>query len=183
MSNDMLYADDFCIIREHRESRIAIQTGRPPEDATPTVVDAETLLPELAAYTNTDMSELHEQIHERLVVEEPNAEQLLAAVEGAVQIVRGRHTVLTTDCIHDREPTDRVITYLLGRYCATRLSDGSVSMATDRSDLIDRFGRDVVNDALGHGWIEHWDESVRLRPQLLNAAAEEIARKYADDGT
>jgi len=123
---------------------------------------------------------LKEDIHDNLVVPEPDADTLLDAVEGALQIVRGRHTVVLNDAIHERTPTHRVLTYLLGRYCAARLSDGRVSMATDRADLIDRFGRDVVDDALAHGWIERWDDRVRLQPNLLEATAEELVREYAD---
>lgn len=127
------------------------------------------------------MTDLKDEIHEKLVVPEPDAETLLDAVEGAVEIVRGRHTIALDESIHNRDPTHRVMTYLLGRYCATRLSDGQVSMATDRADLIDRFGRNIVADALGHGWIDYWDGRVRIRPELLDAAAKELAREYADE--
>jgi len=136
-SDNILYADDFCIIRSHTEGKIGIQTGREPETETPTVVSVDDILPALTQLT-TNM-DLHDAIHERLVVDEPDHEQLLAAVEGAVEIVRGRYRVLTTDAIHERPPVDRVLTYLLGRYCAERLSDGAVSAQTDRADL--RAGR------------------------------------------
>jgi len=124
---------------------------------------------------------LHDEIHETLVIEEPEADALLAAVEGCVQITDGNHSVLLTDEIHNREPAHRVMTYLLGRYCAARLSDGDVSAETDRADLIERLGHNVVGDALAHAWIDHWGSRVRLRPRSYDAVARELARRYNDD--
>lgn len=124
---------------------------------------------------------LHEKIHEQLVVEEPDDEALLDAVEGCVEITEARHEVLVTDEIHERPPIHRVMTYLLGRYCAVRLSDNQVSAETDRDDIIERFGRDVYGDAIAHGWIEHWDSRVRLNPRCYDAAAKELAAKYGDE--
>jgi len=129
-------------------------------------------------YTSDTEQSLAEQIQEKLVIEEPDAESLLNAVEGGIEIIDGRYSVILKDEIHDRDPSHRVMTYLLGRYCAARLSDGEVSAATDRADLIDRFGRNVVADAINHGWIEHWDSRVRLNPRSYDAAAKELAARY-----
>jgi len=126
-------------------------------------------------------AELAEEIRDKLVIEEPDAESLLKAVEDAIEIIDGRYSVRLKDEIYEREPSHQVMTYLLGRYCAARISDGEVSAATDRSDLIDRFDRNVVADAINHGWIEHWDARVRLSPRSYDATAKELEARYADD--
>jgi len=122
---------------------------------------------------------LHDQIHDRLVVDEPDADDLFSAVGDSIQIVRGTHEILLQDDIYNRDPAHRVMTYLLGRYCASRLSDGGVPLATDRADLNERFGRDCVDDAITHGWIEHWDNRVRLNPRFHDAASKELSVRYA----
>jgi hypothetical protein len=131
--------------------------------------------------SESDSNSLHDEIHDGLVVDEPDADDLFAAVGDSIQIVRGSHQILLQDEIYTREPADRVMTYLLGRYCASRLSDGKVPLATDRADLIERFGRDCVDDAITHGWIEHWDNRVRLNPRFHDATSKELSRRYATD--
>jgi hypothetical protein len=129
----------------------------------------------------TDQS-LAERIREQLVVEEPDETALVAALEGVLEIVDGRWSLTINDGLSERDPTDRVFTYLLGKYAAHRVSDGSVSMAATREELYQHFDRGLVKDVCEHDWVGHWDGHVQIRPQFYKPLAAELSRRYADTG-
>jgi hypothetical protein len=128
---------------------------------------------------DTDQS-LAERIREQLVVEEPDETALVAALEDAIEIVERSWSIRLTDDGNQRDPKDRVFTYLLGKYAAARVSDGSVSMAATRKELYQHFDRGLVKDVCEHGWVRHWDGRVQIRPQFYKHIADKLAARYAD---
>jgi len=133
---------------------------------------------------STDETErsLEDRIREKLLVEEPDETALVAALEDAIEIVERSWSIRLTDDGNQRDPTDRVFTYLLGKYAAARVSDGSVSMAATRKELYQHFDRGLVKDVCEHGWVRHWDGHVQIRPQFYKHTAAELSRRYADTG-
>jgi len=123
---------------------------------------------------------LSKQIHEKLVVDEPDEVVLVDALENAVEIVNGSWRINVCEPMEKREPKDRVFTYLLAKYAAARVSDGGVSMAAARNELHEHFDRQLVKEVCEHGWVRHWDGSVQIRPNFYKHAADELARRYVD---
>lgn len=126
---------------------------------------------------------LEEQIHEKLVVDEPDEDALVDALEGAIEIVNGSWRIVVHDEIENREPKDRVFTYLLAKYAAARVSDGGVSMSASRGELNEHFDRQVVKGVCEHGWVRHWNGQVQIRPRHYKHTADELARRYVDTET
>lgn len=48
--NWTLYRDDYCMVSAHSGDRVGVWVGEPPEDARPTIVDAEELRDALDKY-------------------------------------------------------------------------------------------------------------------------------------
>ena len=46
----VIYRDDYTLVTKHVGHRVGLQVGRPPEDATPTIVDARELRDALDGY-------------------------------------------------------------------------------------------------------------------------------------
>lgn len=47
---EYVFKGDYLVITPHDETRVAVQVGRDPEEARPTIVDAEQLVGSLTAY-------------------------------------------------------------------------------------------------------------------------------------
>lgn len=123
---------------------------------------------------------LKEKIREALVIDEPDEDELVNALEGAVEIADGSWRIVVRDEIDEREPKDRIFTYLLAKYAAWRVSEGSVSMAAKREELYQHFDRGLVNDVCEHGWVKHWDGHVQIRPEFYVHTAAELNDRYGD---
>lgn len=52
-----LYRDDHVLIRRHQGTKVSIQTGSPPEDDTPTIVDAVDVQLALREFLNSEVSD------------------------------------------------------------------------------------------------------------------------------
>jgi len=123
---------------------------------------------------------LEERIREKLMVEDPDEESLVDALEDAIEIVEGRWSIRLKDDINQREPKDQAFTYLLGKYAAARVSDGGVAMSASREELYEHFDRKLVKELCKHGWIRHWDGQVQIRPRHYKHTADELAARYAE---
>ena len=134
---------------------------------------------------SSDASEtaLAEKIREALVVDDPDEDELVSSLEGVVEIVDGSWRIVVHDEIEEREPKDRVFTYLLAKYAAARLSDGESPMAATREELYQHFDRGLVKDICKHGWVRHWDGNVQIRPQFYSHTAAELNALYVDMDT
>lgn len=121
---------------------------------------------------------LEEQIREQLVVDEPDEDALVDALEGAIEIVDGSWSIRLHDDIDIRDPEDQTFTYLLARYAASRVSDGEAPMTATRSELYEHFDRKLVKEFCEHGWIRHWDGKVQIRPRHYKHTAAELATRY-----
>jgi predicted house-cleaning noncanonical NTP pyrophosphatase (MazG superfamily) len=123
---------------------------------------------------------LEERIREKLMVEDPDEDSLVDALEDVIQIVDGRWSIRFKDDINQRDPTYQVFTYLLGKYAAARVSDGEVSMSATREELYEHFDRKLVKEVCEHGWIRHWDGQVQIRPRHYKHTVDELAARYAN---
>ena len=126
---------------------------------------------------------LAEKIREKLVVDEPDEDELVNALEGVTEIVDESWRIVVFDEIEEREPKDRVITYLLAKYAAARVSDGDSPIVATREELNQHFDRGLVNDVCEHGWVRHWDGNVQIRPLFYVHTAAELNARYVDTGT
>jgi len=122
---------------------------------------------------------LEEQIREKLLVDGPDEEALVEALETAIEIVEGRWSIRLKDGINERRPTDQVFTYLLGKYAAARVSDGEVSMSASRKELYEYFDRRLVQEVCAHDWIRHWGGRVKIQPRHYTHTADNLAARYA----
>jgi hypothetical protein len=129
--------------------------------------------------SDTEQS-LKEQIHDKLVVDEPNEDALVDALEDAIEIVRGSGPLRLKDGIAELKPKDQIFAFLLGKYAATRVSDGDVLMSASRKELYEHFDRKLVKEMCEHGWIRHWEGQVQIRPRFYKHTADELAARYAD---
>ena len=123
---------------------------------------------------------LADLIREKLVVDEPDEDELVNALEEVIEIVNDSWRIVVHDEIEEREPKDRVFTYLLAKYAAARVSDGEAPMAATREELYQHFDRGLVKDVCEHGWVRHWDGYVQIRPQFYVHTAAELKRRYVD---
>lgn len=48
--SDVIFEDTYMHVLTHSDEQVAVQTGRPPEDATPTIVDAADLRDALSGH-------------------------------------------------------------------------------------------------------------------------------------
>jgi hypothetical protein len=125
---------------------------------------------------------VREKIRDRLVIDEPD-ESFVDALEGAVRITNQTWRVLPTDGIWKRRSQDRVFTYLLAQYAASRLSGREVPMFVTRAELYDHFDRATVKQVCEHDWVRNWDGKLQIEPNALFDTAEVLADLYGgDDG-
>jgi hypothetical protein len=126
---------------------------------------------------------LAEKIRGKLVVDEPDEDELVNALEEVVEIVDGSWRIVVHDEIEKREPMDRVYTYLLAKYAAARVSDGDSPIAATREELYQHFDRGLVKNVCEHGWVRHWDGNVQIRPQFYVHTAAELNARYVHTDT
>jgi len=130
---------------------------------------------------NTDRT-LAEEIRDTFVVDEPDEDELVYALEGVIEIVDRSWRIVVHDEIEDREPKDRVFTYLLAKYAAARVSDSDSPVVATREELNQHFDRGLVKDVCEHGWVRHWDGNVQIRPPFFVHTAAELNARYVDTG-
>lgn len=123
---------------------------------------------------------LDDRIREEMVVDIPDDADLLAAIGGAVEIVRGSWKLKLTEQIRGRDPQEKAFTYLLAAYAANIASDGERPPSVTREELADVFGADIADDIAWHGWVRTYDGYAEIRPECLTHATQELARRYGD---
>ena len=134
-------------------------------------------------YTDDTEQTLADLIREKLVVDEPDEDELVNALEEVIEIVDGSWQIVVHDEIEEREPKDRVFTYLLANYAAARVSGGEAPMAATCEELYQHFDRGLVKDVCEHGWVRHWDGYVQIRPQFYVLTAPVLNARYVDTDT
>ena len=125
-----------------------------------------------------EVDHLGDRIRKDLVVEIPDDVDLLEAIGGAVEIVRGSWKLQLTEHIKEREPLEKVFTYLLAAYAANIVSDGERPPTVTREELIDVFGSELANDVAWHGWVRSYDGCAEIRPECLRHVTNELATRY-----
>jgi hypothetical protein len=126
---------------------------------------------------------LEDRIREEMVVEMPNDADLLGAIGGAVEIVRGSWKLKLTEKIEERDPEEAAFTYLLASYAANIVSDGERPPTVTRDELTDVFGSEVADNLAWHGWVRTYDGYAEIRPDCLIHATEELKSRYDDAET
>jgi len=125
-------------------------------------------------------SPLEDRIREEMVVEIPEDADLLGAIAGAVEIVRGSWKLKLTEEIEGRYAQDKAFTYLLAAYAANIASDGERPPSVTREEMTDVFGPEVAEDVAWHGWVRTYDGYAEIRPECLNHATKELKNRYGD---
>lgn len=125
-----------------------------------------------------DVFTLEDRIREEIVVDVPDDADLLGAIGGAVEIVRGSWKLKLTEKIEERDQQEKAFTYLLAAYAANIASDGKRAPSVTREELIDVFGADIAEDVAWHGWVRTYDGYAEIRPECLTHATKELKRRY-----
>lgn len=86
MTVEELFRDDYCLVTDHDETRVAIQVGRPPDEATPAIVDAAELRDALDEYLGDGDARQPIQVPDPLFDVTEGMEQIDA---GSIQIETG----------------------------------------------------------------------------------------------
>ena len=128
-----------------------------------------------------DEQPLDQRIREEMVVDVPDDADLVGAIDGAVEIVRGSWKLKLTEKIGQREPQEKVFTYLLAAYAANIASDGERPPSVTREELSDVFGKEVADDAAWHGWLRTYDGYAEIRPECIRHVTDELKRRYGRD--
>jgi len=128
-----------------------------------------------------DEQPLDQRIREEMVVDVPDDADLVGAIDGAVEIVRGSWKLKLTEKIGQREPQEKVFTYLLAAYAANIASDGERPPSVTREELSDVFGKEVADDAAWHGWLRTYDGYAEIRPECIPHVTDELKRRYGRD--
>jgi hypothetical protein len=81
-----------------------------------------------------------------MIVEVPDDADLVGAIGGAVEILRGSWKLRLTDQIAERDAQESAFTYLLAAYAANIASDGERPPSVTREELTDVFGSEVAED-------------------------------------
>jgi hypothetical protein len=123
---------------------------------------------------------LEDRIREELVVDIPDDADLIEAIGGAVEIVRGSWKLKLTEKIEERDQQEKAFTYLLAAYAANIASDGERPPSVTRRELTDVFGADVAEDVAWHGWVRTYDGYAEIRPECLTHATKELKRRYVE---
>lgn len=126
----------------------------------------------------TDQS-LEDRIRKKMVVEVPDDADLVGAIGGAVEIVRGSWKLKLTEKIEGREPREKAFTYLLAAYAANVASDGERPPTVTREELSDVFGEEVAEDVAWHGWVRTYDGYAEIRPECLPHVTAELKQRYS----
>jgi len=121
---------------------------------------------------------LERRIREEFVVDVPEDADLVEAIGGAVEIVRGSWELNPTDGISRRDSQEKAFTYLLAAYAANIASDGERPPAVTRRELTDVFDSDVAEDVAWHGWVRTYDGHAEIRPECLTHVTQELKRQY-----
>lgn len=131
----------------------------------------------------TDERSLDDRIREEMVVDIPDDADLIGAIGGAVEIVRGSWKLKLTEKIEERGPQEKAFTYLLAAYAANIVSDGERPPSVTRAELTDVFGTEVAENIAWHGWVRTFDGYAEIRPECLTHATQELKRRFVDTGT
>lgn len=128
-----------------------------------------------------DDCSLQERIRDKLLVDEPDEDALVDALDGAVSIVRGSWRIVVEDGMGEREPKDRVFTYLLAKYAASRVSDGEAPLEASIAELRDHFGHEIIREVADHGWVRTREGFLSVRPAFYQHLADEMAARYGGE--
>ena len=128
-----------------------------------------------------EVDRLEDRIREEMVVEIPDDVDLLDAIGGAIEIVRGSWKLKLTEKIKERDDREKVFTYLLAAYAANIASDGERPPTVTREELSDVFGDEIANDVAWHGWVRTYDGYAEIDPDALRHATDELAARYGDN--
>lgn len=118
---------------------------------------------------------LKERIEEEMVIDELPDDQLLRAIEGAVEIGKQSGRIYRTDALMDRQPTDRLLTVLLAGVARRRLLDHPTTVDHQRALRTASVDRDV---ATGCVWIGETDQGYRIPARNWPKAAQLLIDRY-----
>jgi len=123
-------------------------------------------------------AQLENRIRGEMIVEVPDDADLVGAIGGAVEILRGSWKLRLTDQIAERDAQESAFTYLLAAYAANIASDGERPPSVTREELTDVFGSEVAEDLAWHGWVRTYDGYAEIRPECLAHATAELKSRY-----
>jgi len=138
-------------------------------------------MPSEGAEDDGEVDRLEDRIREEMVVEIPDDVDLLEAIGGTVEIVRGSWKLNLTQKFKERDDREKVFTYLLAAYAANIASDGERPPTVTREELSDVFGDEIANDVAWHGWVRTYDGYAEIHPDNLRHATDELASRYGDN--
>jgi len=124
---------------------------------------------------------LDERIRDEMVVDVPPDADLVGAIDGAVEIVRGSWKLQLTEKIQERKPQEKIFTYLLAAYAANIASDGERPPSVTREELSDVFGKELTDEVAWHGWVRTYDGYAEIRPECIRHATDELKQRYGRD--